>query len=213
MFEGKLLESTGRYGQSDVRRLDPLTGNVEQRVGISPAFFGEGIARVEDRLVMMSASTKTFNLAGMHTGNVIIADPDLRKAFEARMGALGISPNAFGKHMVPAAYSAEGAAWVDALMDYVDGNRKIFDEGINAIPGLSSMPLEGTYLSWVDFANTGMAATEVQRRVLKEAKIAVNLGETFGKGGDTFQRFNLATQRSRVIEAVDRMQKAFADLQ
>lgn len=171
------------------------------------------IPGIEDRLVMMTASTKTFNLAGMHTGNVIISDPDLRRAFEDRMGALGISPNAFGKHMVPAAYSPEGADWVDALMGYIDGNRKIFDEGINAIPGLASMPLQGTYLSWVNFANTGMAATEVQRRILKDAKIAVNLGETFGKGGETFQRFNIATPRSRVVEAVARMQKAFADLQ
>ncbi|WP_375174255.1 MalY/PatB family protein [Pseudooceanicola sp.] len=166
-----------------------------------------------ERLVMMTAATKTFNLAGMHTGNVIISDPDLRQAFDARMSALGISPNAFGKHMVPAAYSPEGAAWVDALMDYVDGNRKIFDEGMAAIPGITSMPLEGTYLSWVDFANTGMTSTEVQRRILKDAKIAVNQGETFGLGGETFQRFNLATQRSRVEEAVERMQKAFADLQ
>lgn len=171
------------------------------------------IADVEDRLVMMTASTKTFNLAGMHTGNVIISDPDLRRAFEAKMGALGISPNAFGKHMVPAAYSAEGAAWVDALMEYIDGNRKIFDAGMASIPGVTAMPLEGTYLSWVDFANTGMNATEVQRRILKDAKIAVNQGETFGLGGDTYQRFNLATQRSRVVEAVERMQSAFADLQ
>lgn len=171
------------------------------------------IPDVADRLVMMTAATKTFNLAGMHTGNVIISDPALRQVFDARMSALGISPNAFGKHMVPAAYSPEGAAWVDALMDYIDGNRRIFDEGMNAIPGLASMELEGTYLSWVDFANTGMTAAEVQRRILKDAKIAVNLGETFGLGGDTFQRFNLATPRSRVIEAVERMQKAFADLQ
>ncbi|WP_136636285.1 MalY/PatB family protein [Pseudooceanicola onchidii] len=166
-----------------------------------------------ERLVMMTAATKTFNLAGMHTGNVIISDPDLRRRFEDRMGALGISPNAFGKHMVPAAYSPEGAAWVDALMEYIDGNRRIFDAGIAAIPGVQSMPLEGTYLSWVDFANTGMSPTEVQRRIQKDARIAVNQGETFGLGGDTFQRFNLATPRARVEEAVERMQKAFADLQ
>ena len=54
LFKGKLLESTGRYGQSDLRRLDPATGTVEQRVGISPAFFGEGIARVDDRLIMLT---------------------------------------------------------------------------------------------------------------------------------------------------------------
>lgn len=166
-----------------------------------------------DRLVMMTAATKTFNLAGMHTGNVIISDPDLRRTFETRMSALGLSPNAFAKHMVTAAYSPEGADWVDALMTYLDGNRRLFDDGINAIPGVTSMPLEGTYLAWVDFADTGMTATEVQRRILKEAKIAVNSGDTFGAGGDTYQRFNLATPRSRVAEAVDRMQAAFADLQ
>lgn len=171
------------------------------------------IPGAEERLVMMTAATKTFNLAGMHTGNVIIPDAGLRSAFEARMGALGISPNGFSKHMVPAAYSPEGAAWVDALMDYVDGNRRIFDEGLAAIPGVTPMPLEGTYLSWVDFSNTGMTAAEVLRRVQEDAKIAVNQGDTFGKGGATFQRFNIATQRSRVIEAVERMQKAFADLQ
>ncbi|GGE44125.1 aminotransferase [Primorskyibacter flagellatus] len=166
-----------------------------------------------ERLVMMSATTKTFNLAGMHTGNVIISDPDLRQKFDAVMTAFGISPNAFGKHMVPAAYSPEGADWVDALMTYLDGNRRIFDDGMAAIPGLHSMPLEGTYLAWVDFSGTGMESTEVQRRIQKDAKIAVNLGETFGAGGAPFQRFNLATPRTRVVEAVERMQHAFRDLQ
>jgi cystathionine beta-lyase len=166
-----------------------------------------------ERLVMMSATTKTFNLAGMHTGNVIISDPDLRQAFDAVMTAFGISPNAFGKHMVPAAYSPEGADWVDALMTYLDGNRRIFDDGMAAIPGLHSMPLEGTYLAWVDFSGTGMESTEVQRRIQKDAKIAVNLGETFGAGGAPFQRFNLATPRARIVEAVERMQRAFRDLQ
>ena len=166
-----------------------------------------------ERLVMMSATTKTFNLAGMHTGNVIISDPDLRQAFDAVMTAFGISPNAFGKHMVPAAYSPEGADWVDALMTYLDGNRRIFDDGMAAIPGLHSMPLEGTYLAWVDFSGTGMESTEVQRRIQKDAKIAVNLGETFGAGGAPFQRFNLATPRVRIVEAVERMQRAFRDLQ
>ena len=52
--EGKLYESTGQYGRSDLRRLDPETGAVEQRVAISPAYFGEGLARVEERLVMLT---------------------------------------------------------------------------------------------------------------------------------------------------------------
>ena len=166
-----------------------------------------------DRLVMMTATTKTFNIAGAHLGNVIVPDEALRRRFAARMAALGISPNAFGLHMATAAYSPEGAAWVDALMAYLDGNRRIFDAGIAEIPGLSSMPLEATYLSWVDFSGTGMAREEFTARVERDARIAVNHGPTFGKGGESWLRFNIATPRSRVEEAVSRLQAAFADLQ
>ena len=166
-----------------------------------------------DRLVVMTAPTKTFNIAGAHTGNVIIPDAQLRKKFATRMMAMGISPNSFGLHMTTAAYSPEGAAWLDALLAYIEGNRAIFDAGIKTIPGLASMPLEATYLAWVDFAATGMSVDEFIGRVERDARICVNYGVTFGAGGETFLRFNLATPRRLVVEAVERLQKAFADLQ
>ena len=166
-----------------------------------------------DRLVMMTATTKTFNIAGSHSGNVIIPDPDLRAKFAGRMAALGLSPNSFGLFMAEAAYSPEGAAWVDDLLVYLDGNRKVLDAAIADIPGLASMPLEATYLSWVDFAGTGMAREEFTRRVQSDARIAVNHGPTFGTGGESFLRFNIATPRARVEEAATRLKAAFADLQ
>ena len=168
---------------------------------------------VEDRLVMMTATTKTFNIAGSHSGNVIIPDPALRARFGARMAALGLSPNSFGLFMATAAYSPEGAAWVDDLVQYLDGNRRLFDEAVNEIPGLASMKLESTYLAWVDFSGTGMAKEEFTRRVEQEAGIAANHGPTFGKGGDSFLRFNIATPRARVEEACARLADAFRDLQ
>jgi len=140
-----------------------------------------------DRLVTMTATTKTFNIAGSHSGNVIIEDPDLRARFGARMAALGMSPNSFGLFMATAAYSPDGAAWVDDLKAYLDGNRKIFDAGINA-----------------------MTRDQFTDRVQKDARIAVNHGPTFGTGGESFLRFNIAAPRAQVIEAVERMQKAFA---
>jgi cysteine-S-conjugate beta-lyase len=170
----------------------------------------EGIA---DRLIMMTAGTKTFNIAGAHVGNVIIADEGLRARFGARMLALGLSPNSFGLHMVTAAYSPEGAAWVDDLCAYLAENARIFDAGINAIPGLRSMSLQSTYLAWVDFSGTGMTREEFTARVEKEARIATNHGPTFGQGGDSFLRFNIAAPRSVVEDAVARMQRAFGDLQ
>lgn len=168
---------------------------------------------IEDRLITMTATTKTFNIAGSHSGNVIIEDPDLRRQFGARMAALGLSPNSFGLFMAEAAYSPEGAAWVDDLRAYLDGNRKAFDAGVNAIPGLASMPLEATYLAWVDFSGTGMSRDEFTQRVQQDAKIAVNHGPTFGTGGDDFLRFNFAAPRAQIDEAVARLAKAFGDLQ
>jgi cystathionine beta-lyase len=152
-------------------------------------------------------------MAGSHVGNVIIADPKMRQQFAARMAAMGSSPNSFGLLMATAAYSPDGAAWVDELMDYLDGNRRHFDEAVNAIPGLRSMPLEATYLAWVDFSGTGMDRAEFTERVEKSARIAANHGATFGTGGESFMRFNLATPRARVEEACERLAKAFGDLQ
>lgn len=168
---------------------------------------------VNDRLVMMSATTKTFNIAGGHTGNVIISDPKLRAVLHKRMTSLGMSPNSFGLFMAKAGYSPEGAEWVDALMRYMDGNRTLFDAAVNGIPGITSMALEGTYLAWVDFSATGMSQTEILKRVEKNALIAVNHGDTFGAGGENFLRFNLATPRAVVSQAINRLTSAFSDLQ
>lgn len=168
---------------------------------------------ISDRLLMLTATSKTFNIAGSHIGNIIVQDADLRSKLAERMMALSISANAFGMHMATAAYSEEGAAWVDELVAYLDENRRIWDAAINAIPGLRSMPMEATYLTWVDFSATGMEPKEFTDRVTKTARIAANLGPTFGKGGENFLRFNIGAPRSVIEDAAARMTKAFADLQ
>jgi cystathionine beta-lyase len=98
-------------------------------------------------------------------------------------------------------------------MRYLDGNRRLFDAGIARIPGLSSTPLEATYLAWVDFSGTGMTPAEFIDRVQNVAKIATNYGASFGGGGENYLRFNLACPRAHVVEAVARLERAFADLQ
>ena len=75
------------------------------------------------------------------------------------------------------------------------------------------MPLEATYLAWVDFSDTGMGREEFTKRVEQGAGIAANHGPTFGAGGDSYLRFNIATPRSRVEEACTRLAEAFKDLQ
>lgn len=162
------------------------------------------------RLVTLTSASKTFNLAGGHTGNVIIADAELRTAFTRTLDALGIGPNAFGLHLATAAYSRQGRAWLDALIPYLARNIEAFAAGVNAIEGLRVMPQQATYLAWVDFSASQLPMTECLRRVEQVAAIAVNRGTPFGLGGESSLRFNLATQHDRVLEAVKRMQDAFA---
>ena len=166
-----------------------------------------------DNTVYLTAASKTFNIAGQRTGNMIIPDPKLRQVMRKRLSMLDYGPSLLGVSMITAAYSAAGADWADAQMVHLQTNRDIFDAGINAIPGVKSMPLQATYLAWVDFADTGMAYEEVATRIRDTAKIAVSQGPTFGAGGESFMRFNLATQTATVEEAVRRMQAAFSDLQ
>lgn len=164
------------------------------------------------RLVMMTAATKTFNIAGAHTGNVIIADDALRARFGDTLMATGTSPNRFGLLTVTAAYET-GADWLDALMAYIDENRRIFDARINALPGLASMSMQSTYLAWVNFEDTGMDKAEFTDRVQKTARVVPNHGPTFGKGGETYLRFNIACRRAVLEDALDRIEAAFSDLQ
>ncbi len=129
------------------------------------------------------------------------------------MAALSVAPNSVGQAATAAAYSPEGAEWVDAQLAYLDGNRQVFDAAIAKIPGLSSMKIESTYLAWIDFTDTGMERAEFTDRVEKTAQVAANHGTTFGTGGENFLRFNLGTQRSRIEEACERLTAAFGDLQ
>ena len=91
--------------------------------------------------------------------------------------------------MTQAGYCPEGAAWVDSLIRYLDENRRLFEEAMNSIPGIYAMPLEATYLSWVDFTETGLPRNEIFKRVYSEAQIAANDGDTFGLGGTKHLRF------------------------
>ena len=166
---------------------------------------------ISDSLVMLTASTKSFNIAGAHSGNVIIEDSKLRSIFKKRMSALGISPNSFGLFMSEAAYSPEGAEWIDELNHYLNKNRKIFDEVLNNISGVKSMILEGTYLAWVDFSGTQLSKKEIQNKIHKKAKIAANHGDTFGCGGDGFFRFNFAMPRVILEKALYQLNSAFSE--
>lgn len=167
---------------------------------------------ITDRLIVTTAPSKVFNLAGNYTAQAIIPNESLRRKYFHQRKAFGVSSNITGINMTRAAYD-HGDDYVDQLCTYLDGNRQILSDALNAIPGVTYMPMQATYLGWVDFRNTGMTMGEITRRIQTDARVAASHGHTFGAGGQGFMRFNIATQRANVTEAAERLSKAFADLQ
>jgi len=167
---------------------------------------------IADRLITCVAATKTFNLAGAHVGACITTNRALKQRLDQRIAACSLaSYNRFGMIATEAAWRS-GEAWLDALLPYLAANRDLFHARIEAAaPGARAMRLDATYLAWVDFSNTGLAPQDVARRVKDRARIFASPGPQFGPGGDTWLRFNFATPRPILMEALARLDEAFQD--
>lgn len=172
----------------------------------------KAVPDISHRLVTLVATTKTFNLAGTMIGSMVTANAELRRKIVRVAAAYGTSFNRLGMMMTQTAWRT-GDAWLQALLLYLAENRRIFEDGVNQIAGVKAMSIDATYLCWVNFADTGMSSDEFIRRVEAGAQIAANHGATFGTGGASFLRFNIACRRAHVHDAVARLQDAFSDLQ
>ncbi|MGI9419136.1 MAG: MalY/PatB family protein [Geminicoccaceae bacterium] len=168
---------------------------------------------IADRLITTVAATKTFNLASAHAGACVTSNPELKKRLDKRIAAAGLaSYNGFGMIATEAAWRT-GEAWLDSLVIYLEANCRHFETRIEAIaPGARAMPLASTYLAWIDFSGTGLSPEEVAARVKERARIFASPGPQFGPGGERWLRFNVATPRPILDEALERLDDAFRDL-
>ncbi len=168
---------------------------------------------ITDRLITCVGATKTFNLAGAHVGGVVIANERLRRKFRKMAKRSGLLSYSLPGMVATEAAQRHGDEWLSQLLPYLEKNRDVFEVGIEkAVPGARAMHLEATYLSWVDFAGTGLERKDFMARISERARIATSPGPAFGPGGETFVRFNIATPRSRIEEAIERLGEAFADI-
>jgi len=158
------------------------------------------------------APSKTFNIAGMATSSVIVEDEELRKSFKETIEEIHIgSGNIFGNTASFAAYS-HGDQWLDELLMYINRNFELLNEFLkNEIQQLELVKAEATYLAWIDFRNTGLSDEVIKEKLLEEAKLGLSPGHIFGCGGEGFQRMNLATPKSNVVKALERLKAVFGD--
>jgi len=163
------------------------------------------------RLVTITGASKGFNTAGGETGFAIIPDDALRARFDVAFKSRGGTPNRFGMTMIKAAFTG-ASGWSDAVRAYIAENFRVWQERIGALPGVRVMNMSATYLSWVDFSGTGMSGDESLARI-RDAGIGATPGVVFGDGGSGWQRFNIALPRPLLMQAIERVETAFSDLQ
>lgn len=112
--------------------------------------------------------------------------------------------NPFGVEGLKAAYTSEGGEWLDALRRYLSGNYELVREYLaRELPGCPMALLEATYLPWIDVSALGVPSEELEERLRREARVWVNCGEMYGKGG--FIRLNIACPRERLAEGLRRL--------
>lgn len=170
--------------------------------GLNPEFAAHSITVI--------SPSKTFNLAGLQATAAIIPDPEMRRRFENVKARNSLSdPNLFAITAMEVAYS-RGDKWLDEVLAYIKGNYDFLVEYMEKkLPKVKVMPLEGTYLAWMDFSAMESDERALQKRMLTRGKVWLDEGWIFGEGGAGFERVVLACPRSILKEAVDRMVRAF----
>lgn len=165
-----------------------------------------------DITVTLTAPNKTFNIAGLTTANAIISDKRLRDAFMTVAGNLGLGiSNVFGIVAQEAAYTY-GEPWLEELLEYLRENYRTLTDFVAArLPELSVLPLEGTYLAWLDCRKLGMNDAELKEFFLKKTKLWLDEGTMFGNGGSGFMRINIACPKQLLTEALTRIENALIE--
>ena len=157
--------------------------------------------------ITLNSPSKSFNIAGLQIANIICKDTETRRRIDRAININEVCDvNPFGPVALMAAYN-ESEDWLDELNEYIWGNYQTLCTFCQEhLPLWKVRPLEGTYLAWVDvFACCSDTATYCDR-ILEEAKVWVNPGTMYGpQTGEGYIRFNIATQRSRLMEALERI--------
>lgn len=163
--------------------------------------------------IICTAPSKTFNMAGLKTSNIIIQDKEIRAKFNKTLNRHGLmGGNALGIVATEAAYT-HGEAWLAEAMAYIEANYHFMAAYLaEHLPQLEVIRPEGTYLVWVDCRKLGLEAAARRQLLLGEAKVFLDNGEMFGPEGEGFERFNLACPRSILAEALERIVTAVSHL-
>ena len=168
--------------------------------------------KYRDNLVVFNSPSKTFNVAGLQPGNIIIPNKELRRRYRKANAAAGYSQGSImGQVAVKSCYT-KGDAWVKELVEYIAGNIAWVREFVKEnFPKATFVEPEGTYLVWIDFSGYGLSDEELEHLVVDEAKLWLDSGKIFGPATSQFERFNMACPRATVEKAFHQLKDALEE--
>lgn len=160
--------------------------------------------------VTCTAPSKTFNLAGIQVANIIAADEDVRSKIDKALNVNEVCEiNAFAVEALIAAYTG-GKEWLEELKLYLYDNYTVLRDFFREhLPHLPVLPLEATYLVWVDCSALKQTSEEITRTLLEKEKLWLNEGIMYGAAGEGFIRINIATQRENLIKGLNKIKKIY----
>jgi cystathionine beta-lyase len=165
---------------------------------------------VAARTVTLTSATKTFSIAGLRLAVAHFGSPDLLARYQTLPRFLLGGANAAGAVATLAAWR-QGDAWVDELVRYLDGNRRLVADFVaGELPGITHASPQATYLAWLDcrqLVAEGRGPNPAGY-FLERGAVALNDGADFGAHGEGFARLNFATSRSLLQRILERLADA-----
>ncbi|MCF1686071.1 pyridoxal phosphate-dependent aminotransferase [Tetragenococcus halophilus] len=164
----------------------------------------------KDFSIVLTAATKTFNLAGIKNSMVFSKNEKLRQTFaNIQKKNCQDDINTFGIIGTQAAYEG-GKEWLDELLVYLKENINItYNFFQNELPDVKVSKPEATYLMWLDFSAYHLTDKQLEEKLINEAKVVLNPGISYGQEGSQHMRINLACPRATLKEGLQRIATAF----
>lgn len=167
---------------------------------------------IRDRLVLCLSPSKSFNLAGLATSNIVIPDPQMRQKYQDWLySRYMFSPNALGMVACQAAYEG-GESWMDAQLAHLSSNYHLLRSMLEQrMPEVRLAKAEGTYLMWLDLTCFGLSSDQLAER-LAGLGMAVNKGREYGAGYDGFLRMNIACPAAQLEKGISLLEELVREL-
>ena len=164
-----------------------------------------------DKMIICTAPSKTFNIAGLMTSNIIIKDLTLREKFKRELSIRSIGdPNLFGIEACKAAYT-KCDDWLEAQVKHIQKNAMLVNQYFKKhIPEAKIAKLEGTYLMWIDMRFMHLTSEALVKKLI-DYGIFVNPGAMYGADYDGFIRLNIACPQQQLQKGLEIIGKFVAE--